>query len=82
MSILDIRKIPTYEFWYEYLKPKYKQNLQLCYVDTDSFIFNLKTEDWHKDMSIDIDRRSDTSNIQTNIPIKKDINKKMLGVFR
>ena len=51
-------------------------------MDTGSFIFNLKTEDWYKDMSNDIDRRSDTSNIQTNIPIKKDISKKMLGVFR
>ena len=71
-----------YEFWYEYLKSKYKQNLQLCYMDTDSFIFNLKTEDWYKDMSNDIDRRSDTSNVQTNIPIRKDINKKILDTFR
>ena len=70
-----------YEFWYEYLKSKYKQNLQLCYMDTDSFIFNLKTEDWYKDMSNDIDRRSDTSNVQTNIPIRKDINKKILDTF-
>ena len=71
-----------YEFWYEYLKSKYKQNLQLCYMDTASFIFNLKTEDWYKDMSNDIDRRSDTSNVQTNIPIRKDINKKILDTFR
>ena len=36
MSILDISKIPMYEFWYDYLRPKYKENLQLCYMDTDS----------------------------------------------
>ena len=39
-------------------------------IDTDSFIFNLKTENWHKDISYDIEQRFDTSNIETNIPIK------------
>ena len=43
MSILDISKIPMYEFWYDYLKPKYKENINLCYMDTDSFIFIVKT---------------------------------------
>ena len=51
-------------------------------MDTDSFIFNVKTEDWYKDISNDIEKRFDTSNIQTNIPIKKGINKNVLGVFK
>ena len=51
-------------------------------MDADSFIFNLKTEDWHKDISNDIEQRFDTSNIETNIPIKQNINKKVLGVFK
>ena len=63
MSILDISKLPMYEFWYDYLKPKYKENLKLCYMDTDSFIFNVKTKDWYKDSSNDIEQRFDTSNI-------------------
>ena len=71
MSILDISKIPMYEFWYDYLKPKYKENLQLCYMDTDSYIFGVKTKDWYKDISIEIEKIFDTSNIQRNIPIKK-----------
>ena len=70
MSILDISKIPIYEFWYNYLKPKYKENLQLCYMDTDSRIFDVKTKDWYKDISYDINKdlidTSQYSNKYTN----------------
>ena len=34
MSILDISKTLMYEFWYDYLKPKYKNNAKPCYMDT------------------------------------------------
>ena len=77
MSILDISKLPMYEFWYDYLKPKYKENLKLCYMDTDSFTFNVKTAEWcisnctaFQDISNDIEQRFDASK-QANIPIKK-----------
>ena len=46
-----------YEFLYDYLKPKYKENLELCYMDTDSYIFGVKTKDWYKDISNDIEKR-------------------------
>ena len=39
-------------------------------MDTDNFIFNVKTEDWYKDISNDAEKRFDASNIQTNIPLK------------
>ena len=42
LSILEISKILMYEFWYDYMKPKYDNNVQLCYMDTDSFIMNIK----------------------------------------
>ena len=64
LSILDISKIPMHEFWYDYLKQKYKENLKLYCMDTDSFIFNVKTEDWYKNISNDIGKIFDTSNIQ------------------
>ena len=70
MITLDTSKTLMYEFLYDYLKPKYKENLNLCYMDTDSFILNVKTGDWYKDISDDIEQRFDTSNIETNIPIK------------
>ena len=44
MSILDISKTLMYEFWYDYVKPKYKDNGKLCYMDTDSFVINIFTE--------------------------------------
>ena len=44
MSILDISKM--YEFWYEYINPKYKKKAKLCYMDTDSFVINIFTEDF------------------------------------
>ena len=41
-SILDLSKIMMYEFWYEYMKPKYANNVKLHYMDTDSFIVLLQ----------------------------------------
>ena len=48
MSILDISKTLMYEFWYGYINPKYGDRARLCYTDTDSFIINIKTEDFLK----------------------------------
>ena len=45
LSILEISKILMYEFWYDYMKPKYGKDVKLCYMDTDSFIMNIKTND-------------------------------------
>ena len=48
MSTLDISKTLMYEFWYEYVKPKYQDKVKLCYTDTGSFIIHIKTEDFIK----------------------------------
>ena len=53
LSILEISKILMYEFWYDYMKPKYGDNVKLRYMDTDSFIMNIKMEDFYKDISND-----------------------------
>ena len=53
MSILDISQTPMYEFWYDYINPKYGDNVKLCYTDTDSFIINIKTEYFFEDISND-----------------------------
>ena len=45
MSILDISKILMYEFWYNYIIPKYGDKAKLCCTDTDSFIIYIKTKD-------------------------------------
>ena len=47
LSILDISKITMYEFWYDYVKIKYQDKARLCYMDTDSFVVNIKTKDFY-----------------------------------
>ena len=55
LSILDISKILIYEFWYDYMKPKYNDNVKLCYMDTDSFVMNIKSNDFYKDIANDVE---------------------------
>ena len=54
MLILDISKTLTYEFWYDYIKPKYQNKAKRCYMDTDSFIIHIKAEDVHEDIANDV----------------------------
>ena len=84
MSILDISKTLMYEFWYDYIKPKYGDRAKLCYTDTDSFIIHIITEDFFEDISNDVEAWYDTSNYDENdkrpLPIGK--NKKVIGLFK
>ena len=82
LSILEISKILMYEFWYDYMKPKYNDNVRLCYVDTDSFIMNIKTNDFYKDISDDVDNRFDTSNYEVKRPLAIGKNKKVIGLMK
>ena len=66
MSILDISKILMYEFWYDYINPKYGDRAKLCYTDADSFIIYIKTEDFFEDVSYDVERWFDTPNYNEN----------------
>src|SRR5271170_175678 len=50
-SVLGLSKLLMYQFWYGYVKEKYGNNVELGYMDTDSFIFQVKTEDIYKDMA-------------------------------
>ena len=83
-AILDISKTLMYEFWYDYIKPKYGDNARLCYMDTDSFIIYIKTEDFYEDIANDVERRFDTSNYNkdTKKPLQTDVNKKVIGMFK
>ena len=66
LSILEISKILMYEFWYDYMKPKYNDNVRLCYMDTDSFVMHIKTNDFYTDIASDVENRFDTSNYEVN----------------
>ena len=82
LSILEISKILMYEFWYDYMKPKYNNNVKLCYMDTDSFIMDLKTNDFYKDIANDVENRFDTSNYQVKMPLPMGKNKKIIGLMK
>ena len=82
LSILEISKLLMYEFWYDYMKPKYGNNVKLCYMDTDSFIMNIKTEDFYKDIANDVEKRFDTSNYEVDRPLSTGKNKKVIGLMK
>ncbi|GFX55757.1 uncharacterized protein TNCV_3428281 [Trichonephila clavipes] len=84
MSILDLSKhfFLMYDFHYNVMKPKYGDHLKLLYMDTDSFIYDIKTDDFYEDMKGMIDH-FDTSDYQENnrygLP---RVNKKVLGKMK
>ena len=82
LSILEISKILMYEFWYNYMKPKYGDNVKLCYMDTDSFIMYIKTEDFYKAFADDVEKRFDTSNYKVDRPLPTGKNKKVIGLMK
>ena len=82
LSILEISKTLMYEFWYDYMKPKYNDNVKLCYTDTDSFIINIKTNDFYEDITSDVENRFDTSNYEVKRPIPMGKNKKVIGLMK
>ena len=57
LSILEISKTLMDEFWYDYIKPKYQNNAELCYMDTDSFIINIKKY-FYEDIANDVEKSS------------------------
>ena len=83
-AVLDLSKALMFEFWYDYLKPMYGDEIKLCYTDTDSFIMHIKTDDFYKNISTDVNKWFDTSNFNKNDnrPLEIDKNKKVLGKFK
>ena len=79
--ILDLNKIVMYEFHYDYMVPKYGERLYLCYMDTDSLIYNIKTGNFNKDIVDDVPGRFDTSGY-LNRPLLIGLNKKVIGLMK
>ena len=84
MSVFDISKTLIYEFWYDYIKTKYKEKAKLCYMDTGSFILPIKTEDFYEDIANDVEKWFYTSNYdegnKRSLPVGK--NKQVIGLFK
>ena len=81
-AILDLSKIVMYEFHYDYMAPKYGKKLDLCYMDTDSLIYNIETEDFYKDIAEDVPARFDMSGYNTARPLPVGLNKKVIGLMK
>ena len=80
LSILELSKILMYEFWYDYVKPKYGEKARFCYVDTNSFIVYIKPDDIYKDIAEDVETRLDTSNYDLDRSLPKG--KNIIGLMK
>ena len=81
-AILDLSKLVMYEFHYDYMKPKYGENLKLCYMDTDSLVYHIKTEDFYADIAKDVPARFHTSFHCSDRPLPVGLNKKDIGLMK
>ena len=81
LSILDLSKILMYQFRYDHLKPKYGENVNLCYMNRDSIFVHVKTDDNCKYIAKDVKTRFDTSNFEIDRPLPKRKNKKVIGLM-
>ena len=84
MAILDLSKTLMYGFPYDYIKPKYGENAKLLLTDTDSLCYEIRSDDFFKDISPDVEQKFDTSNYpkdhRSGIPTEK--NKKVIGMMK
>ena len=82
LSILDLNETLIHELWYYYVNPKYGKNAKPCYMDTDSFIVHVKTDDIYKDIAEDVQIRFETSNFELERPLLKRKNKEVTGLMK
>ena len=83
MCILDLSKTLMYDFHFNYIKQKYKENAELLFTDTDSLMYEISTEDFFKNISPDVDEKFDTSNFEKDhiSGIPTGVNKKKIGMM-
>jgi len=82
MSILDLSKTLMYDFHYNYVKNKYGRKAKLLFTDTDSLMYEIRTEDFYADIEEDIDKWFDTSAYPKDHAVNKWTNKKVIGMFK
>ena len=80
----DIRLVTTEKRRIKLVSEPNYHTTKLCYMDTDSFVLNIFTEDFFEDINNDVERWFDTSNYDKNDkrPIRIGVNKKVIGMFK
>ena len=86
-AILDKSKELMYHFYYDYLIPKYKQNVKLMYMDTDSFVLEIETDDFYEYIKNDLEEWFDTSGYDKNMKLPEyaniaNVNIKVIGKLK
>ena len=83
-ATLDLSKTLMYDFHYDFMRPKYSSKAKMCYMDTDSFVYEIEMEDFYRDIAKDVEKRFDTSGYSKDdnrpLPIRK--NKKVIGLMK
>ena len=83
-AILDISKTLMFDFHYNFIRKKYGDKAELLFIDTDSLMYLIQTQDVYQDINKDINKRFNTSDYPENHPsgIKTGVNKKEIGKFK
>ena len=82
-AILDPSKIVMYEFHYDYMVPKYGlDKLKLCYMDTDSLVYDIKTEDFYEYITNNVPARFNSSGDCPNLTFSVGLNKQVIGLMK
>ena len=83
-AILDLSKIIMYKFHHDYMNPKYGVNLWLCYMDTDSLVYNIRTDDFYEDIAGDVKARFDMSSYSCSRvrPSPWELTRRLLALYR
>ena len=83
-EILDLSKTLMYEFHYDYMRPNYGNKVKLCYMDTDSFVYEIETEYSYRDNAKDVKETFDTSGYSKddNRPLPIRENEKVKGLMK
>ena len=79
--ILDLSKMLMYEFHYDYMRSRHGSKVKLCDMDTDSFVYEIETEDFYRNIAKDAEKMFDTSMKTGHHPTKKK-KKKVIGLMK
>ena len=80
-AILDLSKTLMYEFYHDYIRPRYGNKVKLCYMDTDNFVYKMEAEDFYRGIAKDVGKRFDTCGYSKdeNTPLPIGKNKNVIG---
>ena len=72
----------VFEIWYDYPNPKYDEEAKLCYMDTESFIVHIKTDDTYKVIAENVETTFDPSNYKLDKPLSKENKKELIRLMQ